>query len=107
VACIHVCFALRRPSGPSGISFTGGTGPTGSQGLRGFGFINDGSGILDEAVVASISSSSTPFRYIVTNDQRLNMGRPPALAGNQSQFMIYWTGSRWFSIGYVIHTKKC
>jgi hypothetical protein len=58
--------------------------------VRGFSFINDAYGVLNEAEVAFIQSANRPYRYIVTQDERADIHTPIGLDGDQSQNMIYW-----------------
>lgn len=98
--CLQYFICYTGPTGPSStILPTGATGPTGPQGHRGYDIINDAYGILNEFIITTIESSSTPVRYIVTIDQRFNPLLPPALAGDMSLHMIYWTGSAWQDLG--------
>ena len=94
-----VCYT--GPTGPAGsaIPITGATGFDGSTGARGYDILNNSYGPLDEAFIASIEAQSSPYRYMVTIDERSNMNLPPPLAGDMTWRMIFWTGSVWQNLG--------
>jgi len=93
-----ICF-----TGPTGslapTPSTGATGVTGPQGARGYDILNNDYGELTDAKVIAIQSLTTPYRYIVTEDNRSNFSVPPALNGDMTWHMIYWSGNAWYDNG--------